>query len=63
MFLHYHKLIRQANENTEEWMGRIRVAAKECNYKEVDRQFIHGIKYVCRNNQDTNENWWKYAHS
>ena len=28
------KLLRQTNENTEEWMGRIRVAATECNYKE-----------------------------
>ena len=26
------------NENVEEWMGRLRLAAVQCNYKEVDRQ-------------------------
>ena len=31
------KLMRQANENVEEWVGRITVVAKECNYKETDR--------------------------
>ena len=30
------KLMRQANENTEEWMGRIRVVATELDYKELD---------------------------
>ena len=34
-------------ENAEAWMGRLRVAASECNYKECDRQlkeqFIHGL--------------------
>ena len=34
----FHKLYRQTNENAEEWMGRPRVAATECNYKEIDRQ-------------------------
>ena len=33
------------NENTEEQRGRLRLAAVECNYKEIDRQlkeqFIH----------------------
>ena len=45
--LHFHKLHRQMNENAEEWMGRLRLAAIECNYKEIDRQlmdqFIHGL--------------------
>ena len=31
----------------EEWMGRLRIAAAECNYKEIHRQlkeqFIHGL--------------------
>ena len=41
------KLIRQTKENAEEWMGRLRLAAVEYNYREVDRQlkqqFIHGL--------------------
>ena len=32
--LQFHKLGRQMNENAEEWMGRHRLAAVECNYKE-----------------------------
>ena len=39
--------MRQTNQHVEEWMGRIRVAAIECNYKEIDRQlkeqFIHRL--------------------
>ena len=39
--------MRKANENVEEWMGKIRAAAIECNYKETYRelkeQFIHGL--------------------
>ena len=34
-------------ENVEEWMGRLHIAAVECNYQEVDRQlkeqFIHSL--------------------
>ena len=45
--LQLHKLSRQAKENAEEWMGRHRLAAVECNYREVDRQlkeqFVHGF--------------------
>ena len=45
--LQFHTLGRQMNENTEEWMGRHRLAIIECNYKEIDRklkeQFIHGL--------------------
>ena len=41
------KLIRQSNESTEEWMGRLRKAAIECSYTEIDRhlkeQYIHGL--------------------
>ena len=37
--------------NVEEWMGRLWVAAVECNYQEVDRQhkeqFIHGLNDKC----------------
>ena len=33
------------NKNTEEWMGRLQLAAIECYYKKIDRQlkeqFIH----------------------
>ena len=42
-----HKLGRQTNKNPEEWVGRLQLAAVECNYKEIDRQlkeqFIHGF--------------------
>ena len=45
--LQFHKLGRQMNENREEWIGRLRLAAVECNYKEIDRdlkeQLIHGL--------------------
>ena len=34
-------------KKAEEWMGRLWLAAVECNYKEIDRQlkeqFIHGL--------------------
>ena len=36
--LQFHKLGWQMNENAEEWMGRVRLAAVEYNYKEIDRQ-------------------------
>ena len=36
--IQFHKLVRQHNETAEEWICRLRVAAIECNYKEVDRQ-------------------------
>ena len=45
--LQFRKLYRNDGENVEEWMGRLRVIAIECNYQEVDRQlkeqFIHGL--------------------
>ena len=45
--LQFCKLIRHNGENAEEWMGRIQLAAIECNYKQLDRQlkeqFIHGV--------------------
>ena len=45
--LQFRKLCRNDGENVEEWMVRIRVAAIECNYQEVDRQlkeqFIHRL--------------------
>ena len=43
--LQFHKLVRKPDENAKEWMSRLRTAAKECIYKEIDRQlkehFIH----------------------
>ena len=40
-------LVRQSNENEEEWMASLRIAAAECSYKEIDRklkeQYIHGL--------------------
>ena len=37
----------QHNVNAEEWMDRLRIAAIDFNYKEIDRklkeQFIHGL--------------------
>ena len=50
--LQYRKLYRYNEENVEEWMGRLHIAAVECNYQEMDRQlkeqFIHGLnnKYI-----------------
>ena len=45
--LQFRKLYRFMGESTEEWMGRLRIAVAECNYKEIDRQlkeqFIHGL--------------------
>ena len=49
--LQFRKLYRYEDENVEEWMGRLWVAAVECNYHEVDRQlreqFIHGLNDKC----------------
>ena len=43
--LQFRKLCKYADENVEEWIGRLWVEAVECNYQEVDRQlkeqFIH----------------------
>ena len=36
--LQFRKLYRYDDENVEEWMGRLWVAAVECTYQEVDRQ-------------------------
>ena len=45
--LQFHKLSRQIKENAEDWMGRLKLALVECNYREVDRQlkeqFIHRL--------------------
>ena len=45
--LQFRQLCRHDGENAKEWMGRLRVAAAECNYKELDHQqkvpFIHGL--------------------
>ena len=40
-------LSRQDAENVEDWKGRLRISAIECNYQELDRQlkeqFIHSL--------------------
>ena len=45
--LQFRKLYRYENENVEEWMGRLHMAAVESNYQDIDRQlkeqFIHGL--------------------
>ena len=45
--LQFRKLYRYENENVEEWMARLHVAAVECNYQEIDsqlkEQFIHSL--------------------
>ena len=45
--LQFRKLCRSEGENAKEWMGRLCMAAAECNYKEIDcqlkEQFIHGL--------------------
>ena len=33
--LQFHMLVRQPNENAEEWTGTLRRATVECNYKEI----------------------------
>ena len=38
--LQFCKLSRQVNESPEEWMGKLRIAATEGHYKEIDRQLI-----------------------
>ena len=49
--LQFRKLYRYKDDNVEEWMGRLWVAAVECNYQEVDRQlkeqFINGLNDKC----------------
>ena len=50
--LQFGKLYWFENENVEEWMARMHMAAIQCNYQEVDRQlkeqFIHRLndKYM-----------------
>ena len=46
-----------------EWMGRVSMSTKECNYKEIDRQlkeqFTHGINdsdMSIKNNQRVHKN-------
>ena len=45
--LQFRKLYRFKGESTEEWLGRLCMAAAECNYKEINQQlkeqFIHGL--------------------
>ena len=45
--LQFRKLCRYEDEKVEEWMGKLQVAAVECNYQEISRQlkepFIHGL--------------------
>ena len=43
--LQLYKLVKQQNESTEEWMGRLRMATIECSYKEVDRQLKGQFKH------------------
>ena len=49
--LQFRKLYMYDDENVEEWMGRLWVAAVKCNYQEVNRQlkeqFIHGLNDKC----------------
>ena len=49
--LQYRKLYRLENESASEWMGRLHVAAAECNFRELNRQlkeqFIHGLNDRC----------------
>ena len=48
--LQFCKLSRQSGENAVEWMGRLKLGAIDCNYKEIDRQlkeqFIHGLNGI-----------------
>ena len=35
--LQFCKLNRQSGEDAEKWKNRLRLAAIECNYKEIDK--------------------------
>ena len=66
--LQFHKSGRQMNENAEDWMGRLRLAPVECNYKEIDRQlkekFIHGLNdndMLVEIIRETHQNCSKYS--
>ena len=41
--LQYFKLIREENENAEEWMDYLRIKANECGYKEKAKRFKRAI--------------------
>ena len=41
--LQFRKLYKFEGKSAEEWMGRLWVAAAECNYRELKEQFIHGL--------------------
>ena len=41
--VHVCKPSRQTKQNKEEWMGRLRLAEVECNYREVDRKIEGAI--------------------
>ena len=41
----FHKLVRQHNKNTEGCTDKLRIAAIECNYKEIDRQLEEQFIY------------------
>ena len=45
LYLQYYKLIRNADESIEEWMGRIRAKAMQCKYRDqrLNEQFINDI--------------------
>ena len=47
ILLQFCKLVRQQNESAEEWVGRLRIIAVECYYKEINgqlkKQFIHRL--------------------
>ena len=43
--LQFRKLYWHDEENVEEWMGRLHVAAVECNYQEVNRQLKEQLIY------------------
>ena len=48
--LQFHRLVRQMSENAEEWVGRLGLAAVECNYKELDRQLKEQVIHWLNDN-------------
>ena len=60
--LQFHKLSRKADKSAEECMGKLRIAATECNCKEINRQlqvqFMYGLNDsdMYRNNKRTHKN-------
>ena len=63
------KLYWNDDENVEEWMGRLHVAAVQCSYQEVNRQqravhtWLKQQIYIGRNNKGANSHQKQWPHN